>query len=595
MIEQKAIWKLISRHKSRAEDERREWDQYDSWLRSEYWDVERSGAAMISPTVSGFVGTDDDDLANQTNYAYAFIDTMIANICPTNPQITIDARSEEWADVAKANEALVNDTIRRNKLHDLLWSTAMQTSVCGRGIMRTVWNEKKKMPCTYPVEPRAFFYDMSVPWTDARYMCEAVPITEAEWNLRLKRGSKYGYNKEAVEKVNPSGYPKWLTRHKANTKFDGDDASKSHFNWVVIYEFYDLGGGMYYHFAEDVDEPLLAIPLKKVFRYMSHPYTLVVFNQNLRENSGVSDIKLISSAQRRLNELDSLELQHIHTALPVTFVNESLIDDPADFKAQINGGLGPNDIVTLKVRDNAPLSAVIFSSQPTNLSNAHGDKREQLKQQIEFTLGIPAYSRGKTGVAEVATELALADTATRTRNGRRIKIMGDAVVDVAKKMGALWQEHIGERKFPVRSRADELKTTLVDAAALGYGDGEEDEIILWEDSWWFDFEAVPFSPTENHRLVQLNKLQTFLGPLMQMPFTNQQRFVKKLLDLLGMGDIYDESAQPAQAAPPGGAPPGAGPAGPETLGSGAMPEGADVEDLNAVDARAMAQQPLGGS
>jgi hypothetical protein len=61
---------------------------------------------------------------------------------------------------------------------------------------------------------------------------------------------------------------------------------------------------------------------------------------------------------------------------------------------------------------------------------------------IEFILGIPQYSRGVVGVADVATEVALADTATRTRNGRRIKMIEDAIDTLAHKVVGLYEEFL---------------------------------------------------------------------------------------------------------------------------------------------------------
>jgi hypothetical protein len=238
---------------------------------------------------------------------------------------------------------------------------------------------------------------------------------------------------------------------------------------------------------------------------------------------------------------------------------------------------------------------VITSTPTPNLPASVGVMREPAMSQINFTLGFADYLRGKTGGSDIATELALVDTATRTRNGRRVKVMGDFVVDIAKKMGGLWQEFIGDRTIPVRPdiTSDAVLTTRME---LGYDDGPFAEENAWEETWNYDFEPVAFSPTENHRLVLLNKLQTFLEFLANAPNVDKAMLQRKLLEYLGMSELFQ--AQPEAPAPPPGAPPPPGgglPSGSpgDVLATGKMPEGSDVENLNTTDARGLAQQATG--
>jgi len=96
----------------------------------------------------------------------------------------------------------------------------------------------------------------------------------------------------------------------------------------------------------------------------------------------------------------------------------------------------------------------------------------------------------------------------------------------------------------------------------------------------FDYEAVPYSPTENHRLLQLQKIQQYMSLLVGSPAVNQEKLMVKLLDLLGLSDIIAEQ-QPAPPGMPGGMPPGLpgmspGPPGQDTLASGALPPGLEA-------------------
>ena len=120
---------IIDTHRSKTRTERTLWDSSRSWYLSEYW----RGSSDF-PQGSGEILW-EVEINFETNYPYAYIDTMIANICPTNPQVTVLAKREELREVAKFREALINDTMSRNATHRLLWKTATHTAICGRGFL----------------------------------------------------------------------------------------------------------------------------------------------------------------------------------------------------------------------------------------------------------------------------------------------------------------------------------------------------------------------------------------------------------------------------------------------------------------------------
>ena len=118
----------------------------------------------------------------------------------------------------------------------------------------------------------------------------------------------------------------------------------------------------------------------------------------------------------------------------------------------------------------------------------------------------------------------------------------------------------------------------------------------------YDYMAIPYSPTENHRLVQLQKLQQYLPMLLQSPAVDQEKLVIKLLDLLQMRDILAPPAPPMPPEMPGMPPgmpgmppgmPGLPPEGmppemmaappviesPDTLATGALPEGTELPPI----------------
>ena len=574
----KSIQGIIRTHKTKSRTERERWDRWRSWYASEYW-----GAYAEQPSGSTPIGGDmSEDVTFETNYPYAFVDTMIANVCPQNPRVTVMARREELRPAAQFREALINDTFQRNDLHQLMWKTATNVSICGRGFLKVVWNFRRNTSEIFTVDPRYVFFDMSASkWRDIRYLVEVTVLTQAEFKSRVEADEKGNstYNAKVAKKATFGGYPAWL---KDSTRNKGmmNEASTDVYKWVTVYEVYDFeGGGKYYHFLDDVEEPLFAGELP--YRHVRNPFIKLTFNENMTDLGGLSDVKLIGSLQERLNEIDTLELWHAHTSTPVMLVNTALTDNPEDIMSALRDANQPGSMIKVQGKANAPLGDIIGQTPIPAISPSFAQMRERCNGVIEFILGIPQYSRGVVGVADVAAEVALADTATRTRNGRRIKQVEDMVRDAADRIVGLYEEFLPEdTNLPIRL-TDSQEVLDVNRETLRLLDNRDPE----QEPLDYDYVAIPYSPTENHRLVQLQKLQQYLPLLLQSQAVDQEKLIMKLLDLLQMSDVLS-TAQPPTPAPqaaPGpeegmmpGMPPGADQAGGEdNIATGALPIGTE--------------------
>ena len=574
----KQILGIIKTHKSKSRTERRDWDRWRSWYVSEYWNNDNT-----QPTGSAPIGGDMSENVNfETNYPYAYVDTMIANVCPQNPKITVMARRDKLKPAAQFREALIDDTFRRNSLHTLLWKTATNSAICGRGFMKVVWNFRRNSAELFSVDPRQVFFDMAANrWEDVRYLVEVTVLTEAEFKTRTKRkgGKASQYNNKVAEHAKFAGYPSWLKDN--NNSSNLNEASTDVYKWVTVYEVYDFEGeGKYYHFLDDVEEALFEGELP--YRYIRNPFIHLSFNENMRDLGGLSDIKLIQSLQERLNEIDTLELWHAHTSTPVMLVNTALADNPEDILTALQEANQPGSMVAIEGKANAPLGDIIGQTPIPGNSPAFGEMRGRCNNVIEFILGIPQYSRGVVGVADVATEVALADTATRTRNGRRIKQVEDMIRKAAQRVVGLYEEFLpADTNLPVRL-TDSKEVLKVNRETLKL----RDERDTGQQPLDYDYETIPYSPTENNRLVQLQKLQQYMPLLLQSPVVDQQKLIIKLLDLLQLRDVIAPEPPPPPPAPPGmppggppgmpGMPPGMPPMpGGDTLATGALPPGTE--------------------
>lgn len=535
--------RIVSSWLTKGARERQDWDKWHSWYLGNWSEgVDRDGE-----------GDDDDEGGSslETNLPFEFVDTMVANVCPSNPMTTITGKGGKYKEPAKVREQLVNDTLRQDKMAAKGWDLATFTAICGRGVSKTVWNSKKGRPQTYLVDPRFFFYDMSREFEDTRYCCEAIPITKDEFDLRL---ADKKYDAVAGKDVKGGAFPEWMK--DSSGEWYVDDESREVFEWVIVYEFYDFINGQLFHFIEGAEKPLLAGTLPYV--YMRNPYTLTMFNKNLRSNSGLSDMKLIEKPLERMNELDTLELHHARTSVPVPIVNKNAFVDPQNAEAQLELAGQPGALAVLELhQEYRDIRQVIMYSQAPGMNPSWEKSRDRAYGIAARTLGLADYARGEYGGAKVATELALVDTASQTRNGKRVTIMQDWILEVSKRILAIWKQYLDPKRtihvLPKRS-APVVDVDRINAAFPEIKDGVP-QPESFDDEWYYLFEASAYSPTANHKLIVLQKLQQFIQILARLPGVDVVALTHKLLELLGLDDVKSDGAQP-QAQPPPGAQPG---------------------------------------
>lgn len=558
---------IITTHKKKSERERREWDQYRAWYTSEYWSNQQDEEYAAATGSMGGEGS----LSFESNYPYAYIDTMIANVCPTNPQLTVNARKDGLDDAARFREALINHALDKQDFHKRLWELATLSSLCGRGFVKTIWNFKRETPEIYVTDPRYIFFDMGASkWDDIRYLIEVTVLTKADFESRVKKKGKKGgfYDSHVAKSADYGTYPNWL-RDSTKDRSMLNDASREVFEWVTVFEFYDFSGaGRYYHILDGMDDPLFEGDLP--FRFVRNPFSMLTFNDNMTNLGGLSDVKLIAPLQRRLNELDTIELWHAQSSIPVMLLQSGLVDNPEIIKSALVNNTGPGALIDMQGKANAPIRDIVGMTPMPSLSPSFGAIRDKASQMIEFVLGIPQYSRGVVGVTDVATEVALADSATRTRNGRRIKEVHDIVSAVGAAIIGLYEEFLPDDSIvPLRVGGEAMKIRRDSIQARGKT-GVDNEPALY-----FDYEAIPYSPAENNKLVQLKNLQTFFDVLIQAPQVDKTKMLDKLLDLLSMRDIITKGG-PSQEGMPGAVQP---PGPQDTTAGGGLPPGLQEQQI----------------
>lgn len=560
--------KVLNIHRQKMEETRKQWSRYVKAYRSEVYQREPVGA--ISGMDSG-----EEDITVEHNYLFAFVDSMISNICPPNPEVDVVAMRQSLRKAAKLRTRLVNDFLMRDGVAEKLWKLSARAAIYPRSFLKTVWNDRKGRPTCRVLGPQWVFFDQTAEtWEDIRYVVEVTVLTRGEVEARLrKQGKKGHYRASAIEDIQYNSYPGWLKSDRSDGAgtSDEEDVAREAYEWAVVYEVYDFVGNKFYHFAEGTEHALYEGPLP--YQHLRNPFQILAFNDNLEDLGGLSDAHLVYPTIERLNQLESLRMWHIKTSIPVPVVHEGLVDDPDEFMDAYEDIDGPGQAILMNARPNVGIHDVLGHTPIATLPVEWESANNKLERFVEFVLGIPAYERGAVGQSDIATELALVDTAQRTRNLRRQKALYLVVAWLAEAVISLYAQFLPpDSEIPLRLMEDE-KQAAAGRDTLALPSLDADGNLPDPDPFGFDYQARPFNADEMNSVVALKKLETFLPAFQGNPSVDQHKLTKKLAELLKMPEIVTD--QPPQAAPPGMAP--GAPLPPEMEGTippeaaGAMP------------------------
>jgi len=500
--------------------------------------------------------TDDETEATvQWPYMYAFVDVLVSNIVPPNPACDIRARRQALSATAEVRSHLVRDVFEKDRLTSKLWRAAAQTSLLRESFLKIVYSKKRQRPRFRVVPPTRIWYDKNAEeWDDIRYLIEAVPLTRAEFLSRCKskgrgKDAKAKYDmKHREETANLfKAYPSWL---ETDTKGEDTDieTSRKSYTYAVVYEVYDFVAKKFYHLMEGYDEPLLdgALP----FPTQENPYWRISFNDGLFGLLSFSDASMVREPLARLNQLSTMSHEHVMAAMPRPVAVLDRVDNPDELLSAWSKWRGPSELIQAKISSSKyNINDVIQWSQGNPLPIDFVNRMDAMQQLLEFILALPAYSRGQVGRADVATELALVDTAQKTRNARRQKEIYDAIEWAAQSTIRLFGLYLSEKdEEAIYLKMDKGGEKVATLKTLG--------LETKDGAWDFDYSAHPYNAAEDNSTVQLKKIEAFADLLFGgNPNVDQELVVKELLRALNWSHVFQESKPP----PPPGMGPGMGP------------------------------------
>ena len=548
------IYDCIELHKDSRDHEMQDWEYLTKLYNSEDPQASSGDATL---TMYG-VGDDDEEDTFNRNELYAFLDQLVATVCPPNPEITVKARRKPLRNAAKFRQILINEVFGLEKLALKLWKAVGRACIFPRSFLKVTWSKKLQRPKIRVVNPHFIFFDeMASEWDDIRYVCEVKMLTRGEFMSRVKKSKRgkghYNISQDMLKRVAFGQHERWMAQTDSSGMYSGSNGnSKLAYKWIPVYEFHDLVSQTLYHFVEGVPDPVFEGPLP--YQLHRNPYHMIVFNDNLKNNNGVSDAALVRPTLDLLNDVNTLQLWHIRSSIPIPIIQEGLVDDPDDFARQYRNATGPKDVIRLAAQPRVAITEVLGHSPVAQLPVEWDGVTQQLLDVVERTLGLPGFARGQVGQTDVATEAAMAHGAVKTRNARRQKIIYGAVEWVAQAIITLFIEFMPMKSTIPMQLMEDGPEVSVSRRLLGFGMPDEEGSVEADGPWDYKFETLAFNGDEDNRIVRLKNVIELLPSLIQNPDVNQRRLWTDVLELvkfervMNTQDEADKAAQAQQAA-----------------------------------------------
>ncbi len=533
----------IRSHRENLRDERAGWDVLGRTYRGSYW---ADGRASMEARPEDMM--DEYGLEHEVNYLFGFADTLVANVCPPRPQVTLKPRLRREKDKTRHREVYVNDMMTRAKVGKHLRRAVRMACIYPRAFLKAYWSPDKNRPVLRAIKPHSIFFDTAADdWEDVRYVVEAKPITRAVFEERLRVKGKQGgvYRASAKDDVSYGSYPKWLVPQDRTDKSDEAQVVRNNYQWTTIYEVYDFVAKKYYHFLDGECRALYEGPLP--WQYLNNPFKLLTFHDNLEDLGGISDGQLAFPSVQRINEMSSLRLHHAKMSVPTGMLNAKLLDDPEAFQTSLDRATSPGQYAVFETKQQVRPEDVFTQTPVPNLNLDFDKMMNQLIGDAEWVLAMPANQRGQASASDVATDIAAMDGAVKTRNKDR----QDQVYELGE-WSSLSFLALSAQLLPDDwewDTDDGKGDTTITTLSMGFTDVDGNRIP-------FDMENLesnchPFNAESLNSVAQFRKLQVLLPSLVGNPNVDQRKLTEMLLEMAFMQEILADE-QAAAAPPPGG-------------------------------------------
>ena len=556
--------KLIDRHKRFYEKHEKEnFDKARRYYRGDFW-VNKGGEADKSNNLH---------LCSK-NLIYAIADTAISALLGPNPQVAAQPRNRRSQESVPAINGLLEYIFRSNRMRRLAATSLIDAVLCKRGIFKTGWDADADRPVIKVCDPATIFFDLTVrDVDDIRYWIEATVLPYAEFKARVESG-KY---RAKLEDVQPDRYPKWILGDRQKS---ASDTVRDAFEWVTVYEYYNLETNKVQHYVRQLDEVVFEDDIDYV------PYSMFSLNQSGVDCLGLSEVQLVLNQQETVNDLLTHMKRIAYLMIPRIIydsgrISEEDLNKAVEASAGSFVGIAPQNAEALR-----SLGSLFYDMPMPQNPAAVKEFIARQEDDAAFISALAEAARGQVVGARTATEMAIIDAQMKNRLATREGHINDALEDVASKCFYLTQKYMrGEKMIKVTGNRKWMEVTLPTIADVDV-----------------EFEMVSYSPMQNNPAVMSETLMQLLPVLLQDPNVDTRQLMEELVRGLGLPNrilmpeedvaMKVQAQQMAEqqlamggaaagAAPPMGAEGGLPPELVALMEGGAPPEAAPEESLAA--------------
>lgn len=451
-----------------------------------------------------------------TNYTYAFVDSFSSAITPTNPQMTINVNSAEHLQFAKAREQYINKFYIEQNFAANALTLSTKSALEGHAFLCWSWDAEKKQPTVEVVSRRYVWFDyLARDWAHISFLVRVHELTEDVVNTWKKLGIIKSDTKLSYIRT-----PDWLRGRNADIKDDISNVIRK----AIVFEFFDFTENRVFY-LNDTYRVIGSSALP--YEHVRNPYIMCQFLNNALDLESIPMLQIIDAPLARLNEYDNLELWFVLANIPKCVINVEACVDGEDFISAYNQTRSPNQAIPAKFKNGAGIDDVISYSKTPSLTPDFRRAREKAEQSIQLSLGMALYERGIVGQTDIATEVALANEAIRTRATKPINIMLTVINESTRYIYGLYRE-FGKNDDTFVAYNDKYKASIDYTKLFPEGFDERS----------FMYTAIAYNATANSKSVLLSNIAKFLQLLTTSTFVDQAKLMERFLDALGIGELF---------------------------------------------------------
>ena len=469
------------------------------------------------------------------NYAYAYFDSFTAGIIPTMPKVTVKCQNPNHTKTAQARTKFLNKFFKDINFAKYLKKAGMLAAIEGHSFINTLWNVQTNSVDLEVVSRRRLWHDYTeATWERMTFAIRVHELSEAvvkEW-IKLGLISNQNYNYVTT--------PDWILGYESTARHND---IRSVMRKAIIFEVYDFTDNKILYF-NDTYRHIGTATMKQSLKDTA---ACIMYIENGLDYESVPYLQLVDAPLARLNEYDNLELWFNLANIAKTVINMAALQDPAAFLSAYTLARSPSDAIPATFNPGHDISTAITYTKTPTLGVDWRRSRASQEKIINTVLGFPEYERGVVGQTEIATEVALANEAVRTRTAQPVSIILETIARMAESIIRMYGVYGNDKSL---ARINSKYNMALTAAEL-FPDGVDES----------EFEYMPeaFNATTNSRSVFLNNFQKFQQLLTTSPFSNQAALMERVMQALEMDEVY---VVPDPAQIPAGNATGAAPANP---------------------------------